>query len=763
MARWIEGMLRHPRAVIAGAVLLSLLGALGITRIEIDDRLEALLPPDMESLVVWHEIEEIFGTTEPIVVAAGREGASIWDPTTLRTVDQLRARLEELPEVDSVTGITNANHLIASDFGFEVGPLLEMERLEEPGYLQAARGALGGNEMLQALVSEDEAYTLLLVTLRVDADEVAAGPAIQRVIDTLEPELDVHVAGTPFFLGVIAEEIRGDVLSLVRFVFLVLFLVVLLSLRSLKGALLTMAVIALTAMTTLGLMGWTGNKFTVANTSMPIVLLAIASADSIHIITHFLRRLRARGDAREAAAETVRHLMLPVLLTSVTTALAFLSLIGSPITVLGPYGYLTAIGVGWAWVLSATFLPCLLSISRWPAHGAVRGGQAALRTFWSRLAGVVIRRRVAITGIATLLVVASALGVPRVLVEVSMTSMLSPESTLRQASSFLDERFSAGSNLSLLVTGDLYDPALLEDMLDVEAFIEGEEGVGHARSIADLVASMNKAFNGEDPAFERIPETREAVAQLLLLYSFSGDPADLERFVTTGYDRAQISVQMESLSTQRVSRMVDDLKRYLEAEKPGLRAAPTGFAVFLRDLVPLVVRSSVTSVIVALIIMVLVAGIAFRSARLGILTVVPLGATVVLLFGIMGWTGIPLSHVNALMAAIAIGVGVDYAIHFVAAYQRQGNAGRRREERVTGALMEVGPPVAFNALSVGGGFAVLLASRFVPISFLGGLVTFAMIVSALGALILIPSLLLMGREKAATRPVPSDAERPVSE
>lgn len=762
--RFIEIVLARPRVFIGLTVLLSLSLGLGVVFIQVDDNLMNLLPHDMPSYQIMEQIENTFGKSDFIIIALGKEGETVYRPDVLSAVGRLCDELEGVSGVDKVASLTTVNDIRSSDLGFDVVPLVERERLKEPGYIENIRQRIQENHLFQGFVSEDERYAAITLTLDVDAREDVVMERITRVTKRYEPEYQVYISGMPYIRGYVGKAVRSDVASLLRLVLLILFAVIFFSLRTLKGTILTMAVIGLSVLPTMGLMGLLKVKFTLINTSMPVILLAVACADSIHIITHFLHKYRGGlRDVKHAIALTMSELLLPVVLTSVTTLLGFLSLTPSEITALLPYGLLIGFGVVWAWVLSVTFLPAMISIVRWPEHSYRQTFQSGLGgTSFHKAGAYLVKHARGILVGAVILVIAAAMGIPRLNVEVNVEKFFTPDSPIRQMASFIDDHFTGSTNIAILVDGDIKDPAVLQEMLDVQSFAEAYPDVGETLSIADMIVNMNRAMNGDDPSFEKVPETREQVAQLLLLYSFSGDPADFERFVTNDYDRALINVRMKSLSTSETEKMIKDLERFLVTRRDDVRVRPSGSAVFIKDLVGMVVRSSLLSIGVSLLLIFIVALVALRSFWMALLTAIPLACAVVLNFGLMGWFGIDLSHVTALLSAIVIGVGVDYAIHFMANYQLHIQRGLIGPARVLRTVEDVGKPILLNAFSVTLGFLVLLFSNFLPIRYLGGLVGLSMLTCAFGALIILPAILSLSSPTNSQVQVVPDADHVVT-
>jgi predicted RND superfamily exporter protein len=279
--------------------------------------------------------------------------------------------------------------------------------------------------------------------------------------------------------------------------------------------------------------------------------------------------------------------------------------------------------------------------------------------------------------------------------------------------------------------------------------LEGIAGMGSSFSIANVIARMNRAMNGDNPEYDKIPETRDQVAQLLELYSMSGDPDDFERMIDYNYTTGLINARMKSISTNKIAEVIKEIDSFMrtEVDTALVDIEATGFSVFVRDFVKLVIQSSLISIFFSMVVVGLISFIFFRSLRWGIISILPLGSAVVLNFGLMGYFGIELSHITALMTSIMIGVGVDFAIHFIAHARELLHAGHARDHLVYETIDEVGRPILINAVSVALGFSVLLFSNFVPMRFLGALIGLSMLACAFGALTMMASIIHLMRER----------------
>ena len=266
--------------------------------------------------------------------------------------------------------------------------------------------------------------------------------------------------------------------------------------------------------------------------------------------------------------------------------------------------------------------------------------------------------------------------------------------------------------------------------------------IGTTTSIARVVKQMSRALNDkDDPRYNRIPSTRNAVAQYFELYNMSGDPDDFEQLVDFNYKNAQISARINSTSSEVIKRTVERIEKIIKNDPLFTRAG--GFAAIFSELVTEVVNGQVKSLLLSLITVALIVMLLFRSPAAGLISAIPLAQALLLLFGLMGYAGIELNIATAMLSSIMVGVGIDYTIHFLWRYREEREHGHTPEGAVKITLTTVGRGIIFNALSVVIGFIVLLVSNFMPVRFFGFLVVVSISTCLFAALMLLPAICIV--------------------
>ncbi|MBN2538153.1 MMPL family transporter, partial [candidate division WOR-3 bacterium] len=450
----------------------------------------------------------------------------------------------------------------------------------------------------------------------------------------------------------------------------------------------------------------------------------------------------ARG-AGDAAGRGVAGVGLPVFLAMATTAVGFASNAVMRIAAIRWFGVFAALGVVLAFVLSLTFVPAVLKLAdrgRRPAAREPRPGR-----FWPAWARATARGRWWIAGAAVALVAAAAAFVPRLATETDFVQYLKRGSSPVHAAEVMNERFGGYLQFEVIVEGDIGDPALLGRIERFEEELAGVEHVTHTQSLAGILRAANRAFNGGDSAFDRLPDSRDAVAQYLLLLSLSGGDF-LADYVTPDHRLARVTARVNRQQSAEIGRAADRVREiaarvFTPAEDVRIGGLPLATWALHES----IQSSQLLTLLLALAaVFVLVAGV-FRSVWLGLGALVPISVVVALNFGAMGLLGIRVDIVTAMLGSIAVGVGIDYACHLVARWREERGDGP--EGRLERTLAGVGPAILANALAVALGFAVLALSSLVIIQRFGILITEMTLLAALAALGIIPALFSLARRK----------------
>jgi hypothetical protein len=734
------------------------------------------LPQRIAAKALYDRIDKLFPSKEMVIV--GVEGADLFSVDSIARLQRLTRRLEALDEVQSVMSPTNARIISAVDGGMQVREAAEPLPTTPEAAAAFKQSLLSQPLLVGALVTADAQAMAMLVFIKAGVREANAAEKIRaRAGDPATSEgLRLHVTGRPtatYWSKVLMGRDMG-MLSTAALGIVVLLLLV--TFRSARGVLLPVSVVVTSVIWVLGLMGWAGIPITHSTEVMPILLVAIGVADGIHIVKGFYSRAHGARDAQAAVRATMADLNRPVVLTSVTTVAGFLSLATSGVESITWLGVLTSFGVLAALLFSLTFIPAVLCVLPLPSPRSAEKGShfALLEGLAARYGALLVRRRVAIA-VGVLVVIALAgLGATRVPVEMSNLANYRPEHPFRQATEAVNRHFKSATNLLVVVEGGrpdaIKDPAVLAKMDALETWLRAQPHVGSVQSMVGPLKQMHRVMHGDTPDQYRLPRAsetergreivdengvevekeitfevpgQELVAQYLALYEMSGKPGDFANAVTYDYATARMTVFLDSDRASVLTATHDDLRRFLDQNFGELRAELTGMAELMRAVNNLVVTGQAWSILSSLLLVLLLTAILFRSPVMGVFCTLPLFFSLFLNFGFMGLSGIALNIMTMSTSSIAVGVGVDYAIHFVHRFEADRRGGLSYGEAAIATLRSSGVAILVNAATVALGFLALFFSEFGGVSDMGLLISLTMGTSAFAALTIVPVLLVL--------------------
>ncbi len=745
--RWlIAQSLDHSWRTIILSILATLMLGSGMQFFTIDDDLMKMMPKELDSKKSWDMIQDEFGSTEVIFISFGKSGKNIFNPNAMATLWDLNEALATSNDVEEVMSISSSTRMDSEDGFMEVDDL-QPNRDLSTAEVKEIKQYLNNNPALKKrMISQNEDYLVMMVQ---PYDNIGADKFRNTVVAITDPileEYEVHYGGQAYVTGTVPELIRVDVQSLMKFGIIIMIAVLLLNLRSISGVAMVFMVIGMSLVGMMGFMGWvykiTGSDrflFTMVQTSMPIILLTIANSDGVHVVSKYFKELRLKQDHRVALISTMDSLLIPIFLTSVTTVAAFMTMVSSPLEPLIGYGFTIAAGIIWAWFLSSLMLPAVMSLKKWDMTSNAISNPSIFERSINKLGKVVLTHPKYVFSSGAIFVIFGIFGLFKITVDANIANFFKPGTEIRDSMDFMDEHLTGTMDLRIRMEGDMKDPEVLSDMANLQKFAEDNEKVKTSFSIADIVKQMHKTVMDDDPSFETVPDSRDKINNLFTMYSMSGDPEDFSSLVDYDYEVGLITALSTNMLTEEVFAYTQELNQFSKENiRSNVKMNITGMIVVIRDLIIMIVNSTIFSITFSLIIIGIISSIFFKRILWGVLAVIPLTSAVIINFGFMGYFGIELSHITAILSSIIIGVGVDFAIHYVAQFRRLSRT-VSPEDLSQEVVDDVGYAIILDAGS-NMGFGALLFSAFLPVKYIGGLMVFAMVSTSLGTLTVLAAL-----------------------
>ena len=739
-------ILDNPLKSILIPIFLTLILGSGIRFVIVDDNMMAMLPEDMQSRISWDAVQNEFGSTESIFIAFGNKGKNIFNKEAFSQLWDVTIALEKIKEVEKVTSITNIPKILSNDGFLEIEDLQKDRELSEHKIEDIANYVNANSTIKNRMVSKYEDYfNIIIQPLPNVSHNILRNKIVQVGDSLLSRNYDINYGGTAYITGSVHTMIKKDISTLIIIGLGLMCGILILNIRNIFSVFLIFSIIIQSLIVMAGVMGWityyTGSKyfyFTIINSSMPIILLTIANSDGVHFVTRFFKEMRVRKDTRKAISASIDKLLMPIFLTSITTIAAFLALYFAPINQLLGYGVCLSIGIFYAFILSVTFLPAAISFKKWNLESISISRESILEKTIRNIGVVIISNPVKILKIGLIIILFGFSGLMFVKVDVNIANFFKKGTEFRKSIDFIDKQMAGTMDFRIRVEGDVKDSDVLYEIEQLQKALKENPSINATHSIADVVKQMHFTLMDNNPEFNTIPKNGNKISNLLAMYSMSGDSDDLASIVDYNYNTSLITALSSVMSTDQIISFVDHIQSHVNNLEIIDRVSVTGMGVVIRDLIYLVIESSIISLVASLFCICFITSLFFKSMAWGMLSIIPLLSAIIINFGLMGFSGIYLSHVTALLSSVIIGVGVDFSIHYI--YHFKANRTKDKSDKnSTETFNEVGYPIVLDSAS-NMSFGALIFSNFIPVQFVGGLMVFAMLATSVGTLTLLASL-----------------------
>ncbi|MCP4312948.1 MAG: MMPL family transporter [Bacteroidetes bacterium] len=732
--------------IIAFSVVATIGFSTLLSRLEIDPELKNYFPKNMTSMVNTDRIEEVFGNQDLIMVIF--EAGDVLNEETLKRVKKCEKELSRTEGIRRTSSVFGSNHIYGEEGAMYVEPtIIRIPRNEQQK--EELRELILDNELVyKVMVSDDFTATAVVLTLEGDAVEDDVFAQIHSILNENPGAEKVHFGGLPYLRQAIDKDIKRDGLILIPIALILMLVFLYMVFREWRGVWLPFLVVIMSALLGISLIPILGWKFYIITLLVPILLIAVANDYGIHMIARY-QELRRKGNGEtmeDLSVAITRSLWKPIMLTGVTTIAGISALWAHTMIPARQMALAASVGILFAVFFSLVLLPALLSLLN---HHKVKppSRERNRNHNWNllgRFAFFVVRRNRIIPFVALGVTLLFSVGIIFLKVDSNEENFFPEKHEVKQASKIINSKFGGSENISVMFEGDMLDPALLERMESYREELENNSAIDLTMSFSGVVREISKALNDPDePLYDRIPPTREAVAQYMELYNMNGDPEELEQLVDFKYRHAHLMIRINDASNETMSCIIETLEEYQEAD-PSI-AAIGGGGYIRSELANTVLRGTYRSLGIALLVIFVLLSFIFKSPSAGFLGIIPLFISVVVLFGLMGLTGIKLDVATALLSSVMIGVGVDYTIHFLWRFREERQQNRIPKEAVLTTINTTGRGIIFNALSVIVGFVVLIISSFTPIRFFGVLVVVSIFSCMVGALVILPALVIRFR------------------
>ena len=741
---------KFSKNVLANKWLIIVLVCLGtlffgneLKKLQIDADIVRSLPDNDIDARLLKKIGKNFGSNNMGVIIL--ETDNIYQPSVIEHIQLITDTLSEISGISSVSSLTNIINIKGSDYGIEIGKLVDEYELPKTALeFEKLRNNILNNPMYKgSIVSEDETASLIVFNIENDANvNLIANEVIEKTTALQIPE-KLYYIGSPMLVTYISDLMRKDLTTLLPIAFLVIAIILLLSFRSISGVVLPLLIAVVSIVWSLGSMAFLGIKMSMISNNIPIIILAIGSAYTIHVINR-VNKVHLEEQHSDTIKTALVYVFIPIMLAALTTIIGFISFIfGSYLDMIVDFGIFTALGTLFACLLSIFFVPAILSVLNFKNNTSKAPKDDSFITNYllQPLHQLIANKPKTVLLIWLLLIGFSVANLFSIRRSVDIQEYFKRDNPTRLAEQIMVEKFGGTKPIFVYFKGNMQSPAVLKKMLETSAYMEESPEVYTSMSIAKLIDEINYNFTNS----RTFPQEIEQIEQLWFL--LDGNEV-LPRFVNEELTEGIIISKFKSPDNKSKIEFAKYMNRFIaENSTEECQIQITGMPFVDITMDQSLINSQIGSIAIAVFFVIVLVGGILRSLKSGFFAAIPIIATIILLFGFMGLTGISLNIATVLVASVALGIGIDYAIHIISHFKTSFKKNNDVYAAVQESILVSGKAIIINVVSVSAGFLVLVFSDMVPLQYFGLLIALSMVSSCLGALTLLPSLLILMNKK----------------
>jgi predicted RND superfamily exporter protein len=754
--RYVDVVCRNSRLVILILIAVTAfwVSQLRGLRVEIDP--DANLPQGHPYIRALHVLENQFGEKNLVVIGLFPHDGNVFTAPFLAKLQRITKRIGEMPGLIRSTYLGLATPLAkaieGSDGTMLARPIMDGAPTTEADVAEVRRRAFATPLYVGTIISKDSRATAIIANFRLSS-ELTGYPEIEERLETILAEendgtFTTRFGGPVAVLAALAHVTERTVM-LFPLAVLVVALIHYEAFRTLQGMLLPLVTAILAVTWSLGLMGLLRIPLDPFNTTTPILILAVAAGHAVQILKRYYEEYDRHRDTTVAVRSALVRVGPVMVIAGAIAALSFLSLVVFATATIRNFGMLTGAGIVSALIIELTLIPSVRVNLRAPRatelEREARSGRVLERAL-GRLGGLISRRPGQLIGACALVAGVALLVATQLRVDTSFKRQFGPQHPVRIADDALNEAFGGTNTLIFIVQGPqpnaLHDPNVLAAIADLQRFVESDPAVGKTISIVDYVAQMDRAMHDgrTEPA---IPASEDLVGQYLFLYSMAGGPEDLDSQIDQDHRNAVVRAFVHRDSTDYGEHLISRVREHVaKTFPPGFRVDYSGIIASNAALAETMVHGKIFNMLQIAGIIMLISGLVLRSPLAGLLVAAPLAMAVLVNFGAMSLAHVPLDIMTAPLAAMAVGIGADYAIYFLFRFREELAVSSTRELALASTLRTSGKAIVYVSSAISGGYLVLCVSGFVYHRELSMMIALAMAVSSMAAITLLPALLV---------------------
>lgn len=734
---------------LAILVALTVVAVLGVPKLQKDTSRRTLISVEDPGWPAYRDAIKTFGSDNITIVFVS--DPNLFTEEKLKTLEELHHKLLDLEAVTSVESLFNVTTVRYRDGGLDVGRVLDGRYDDSETLKQAIENAAANPLIRDDLINEDGTAAALVVSVSSDTTPNYLAKVFQSIEDTIGPIKDefaeVFQVGPPRLENDLAKGLENDFRLLLPIALLILIASIVIFLRTPRFAIVPVATSLISILWTFGFMGHVGLPVTLLSSMIPSLIIVIGSTEDTHLLSAYLDGLReGKTSSRDVAIRFMaRHMGLPILITSFTTAFGFGSNALSDIPMIQGFAYSTSFAMIANLVATILIVPLMLSVMgprKPPKQKSIEGASGLAGFVTNLFEKVAVKHGNMVLAGAVVLVAVMGSFILNIKVNDDPLANFRPSHPITQAGVKLHEQLAGMQVFNVVLkakdSGAFKEPENLKKLENAAKFMREQEVYDKVTSLADYVSLVNREFNKGEEKYYRVPDTREKIDQFLLM--FTRDV--LDNYVSPDYRTAKILVRHYVTNSHNLRQYIADLRAGLDRIlRNEIEYELTGEALMISSGAQTLVNGQFQSLLLLIFVIYAIMSFLFTSFAAGLVSLVPNLMPLIMNFGTMGLLGIPLNPGTALVAAIAMGIAIDDTSHLMIRYNDECRGNPDSDKAILDTVRMEAIPVVSTSIGLAAMFLTLLASTFNNVAQFGLLAAATMIYAMLADLFITPLIL----------------------
>ncbi len=735
-----------------------------------DNSIEVWLKSNDPKLDYYYEFIDKFGDDEFLIIAI--DGDDLFAGKTLKLINNIATRLEGIEGIRSVISLAGVyKEKLSAPFFKEI-----LKRNKTRSAIEIFKEKILGDPMyVNNVISRDGETTSIIATVKKGSPEarkelVKETREILRAVGTEnnnkqtqplikegtgednDPQKEFYLAGPSIVNTELDRMSQKDMRTFTPVMFAVALVILVVLFNNITGVLIPAITISINILWTVGLFVIFGNKMNMVSGMLIPLIFIVSLATTVHILNRFYLEVNLTGDRRESILKTVKHICVPCFLTCVTTSIGFLSLIVSDVTPVKTTGIFMAAGIMMSLFVCITIVPGMLSFfPGWMSrpfmniqkdHGAIN---KEFRGPYGFIGRFVKNNTIYIFALSLVFVGVAIYGITKTDAESSIFESFPECSEITKATEHIEKNLMGLIPMDIVVdakkVGGVFQPDVLVKMEELQDYLKEIPEVTKSVSVADYVKYLNMLLY-KDASDSKVI-TKDKAIDYVKLASLHGDNI-VKSLYTKDYNEGRVSVRMTNVGSARYEAIVNDIEEFIKVKFPlSVGCAITGIVPLLMDMQGYLIESQIKTFALAFALVFISIALLLKSARIGMMSMIPNLIPIAITLGVMGYMGINLDVATIMIASVAIGISVDDTIHFLYRFKEEFKKDSDHYLAIQRTLSGVGRALIFTTVVATCGFLIFCLSNFKAIQYFGLLTGITMVSAIIADLFILPSCILL--------------------